>query len=1176
MKLFVVLFCGLSILADLPVHATVTVLNYWHMGEDDPMVQGVNGSATANDSVGTNNLANSAFVINGIFYFYPTYSSAVSVAAASDAGSTLALYYSDDELASGNVIPGLTNNFGIELWVCPVTSSSCFIAYNGNTANNGWGLFQNGMAFSAVFGGGITFGNVPAATNVWTHLALVCNNGTTTLYTNGAVAATTNSLPASPVGNFLLAADSAGRENFSGFMDEVRVFTFSPGQFSTNDLLVNQYSYALGTANLAEGPAAGSDSVALNMVETGAVWTASANATWLHLTIAGGNTSTNLPFSFDANTGTNRTGTLTISGHFFTVTQAGSTYTSAGMATLVSNGLNQPYGAAVDLAGNVYIADTGSNIIKEWHMAGANVTTNVSSGLNNPRALAVDSAGNLYIADTGANAIKEWHVSSGGLSNLVSSGLNAPEGVAVDGAGNVYIADTGNNAIKEWHYATGKLSTNVSSGLNAPQGVAVDGAGNIYIADTGNDAIKEWHAPAGNVTTIVSPGYPSTSLAVDGGGNLYFPNITGRAVEEWHNATGNVTPLASSGLGVPDGVAADPSGNIYLADFSSNVVRELPRAYVDTSPSYEAPLAGEDALPAVVPTSANLTGPFAPASDSAWLTISGITNGAVSFSFTADTSATNRTAHIALLGQLIPITQSTAFNLGAKSIVEGNSAGTESVVLAAGNVTNAWSATANNSWLHLVTGYLSGTGSTNFLFTFDANPGATRTGTLAIGGQTLTITQAGTNYSAAGALTIVPLSTGGVGFSSGVSVDTSGNVYAPDYFRSSCQQWMPGAAQSTGISNTLSGNYIQPASVAVDNTGHLYVLDAPNRALEKWSSNKSTAFILASNTFGLGIGAFGQLAVDAVGNIYFADTTNASVDKWTAANDTFTALVSSGLSQPVGVAVDLAGNLYIADTNYNSIMKWTAASGALGTLVTGLNQPRAVAVDGSGNVFIAETGNGALKKWSAATSGLTTLASGLTGIDGVAVDKNDNLYLSQSTSKSSFSELPRAFVDASVKQLGAQAGTNSLSTILPATESLLLPFVPVNPYQSMSTSNWLFNTNITASGGVVNFSYGANLTGIYRTNYISVLGTLVELVQAPVLAVPPRLTGASLLPNGGGFVFFFTNNPGATFSVLTSTNISLPPAQWTRIGSATNVSLGLYQFTAPATNAHQYYRVSSP
>jgi hypothetical protein len=287
-------------------------------------------------------------------------------------------------------------------------------------------------------------------------------------------------------------------------------------------------------------------------------------------------------------------------------------------------------------------------------------------------------------------------------------------------------------------------------------------------------------------------------------------------------------------------------------------------------------------------------------------------------------------------------------------------------------------------------------------------------------------------------------------------------------------------------------------------------------------------------------------------------------------------LVAGGLSQPVGVAVDLAGNLYIADTNYDSILKWNAANAALGTLVSGLNQPRAVAVDGSGNVFIAETGNGAVKKWSAATGGLTTLASGLTGIDGVAVDKNDNLYMSQSTSKTSFSELPRAFVDATVKQLGAQAGTNSLSTILPASESLLLPFVPVNPYQSMSSSNWLFNTNITTSAGVVSFSYGANATGVYRTNYLSVLGALVELLQAPVLAVPPKLTGASLLPNGGGFLFSFTNNPGATFSVLTSTNISLPPAQWTRIGSATNVSPGLYQFTTPATNAQQYYRVSSP
>ena len=63
--------------------------------------------------------------------------------------------------------------------------------------------------------------------------------------------------------------------------------------------------------------------------------------------------------------------------------------------------------------------------------------------------MAVDAAGNVYIADTGNNAIKEWNASTQQVTTLVSSGLNGPQGVAVDAAGNVYIADSGNNAIKE-------------------------------------------------------------------------------------------------------------------------------------------------------------------------------------------------------------------------------------------------------------------------------------------------------------------------------------------------------------------------------------------------------------------------------------------------------------------------------------------------------------------------------------------------------------------------------------------------------------------------------------------------------------------------------------------------------------------------------------------------------
>src|SRR5712672_136672 len=89
--------------------------------------------------------------------------------------------------------------------------------------------------------------------------------------------------------------------------------------------------------------------------------------------------------------------------------------------------------------------------------------------------------------------------------------------------------------------------------------------------------------------------------------------------------------------------------------------------------------------------------------------------------------------------------------VGTTNLLEGNWAGSASVVLA---TNTAWTGIANDAWLHLSTANQSGTLSTNVLFTFDANPGVTRTGTLTLAGQIITITQAGTNYiSAANSVT---------------------------------------------------------------------------------------------------------------------------------------------------------------------------------------------------------------------------------------------------------------------------------------------------------------------------------------------------------------------------------------------------------------------------------------
>jgi len=77
--------------------------------------------------------------------------------------------------------------------------------------------------------------------------------------------------------------------------------------------------------------------------------------------------------------------------------------------------------------------------------------------------------------------------------------------------------------------------------------------------------------------------------------------------------------------------------------------------------------------------------------------------------------------------------------------------------------------------------------------------------------------------------------------------------------------------------------------------------------------------------------------------------------------------------------------------------------------------------------------------------------------------------------------------------------------------------------------------------------------------------------------IPVILTGAARLPSGA-FQFSFTNTPGATFTVLATTNLLLPLTEWGESGSVPEVSSGRFQFTdLQATNsAQRFYRVRSP
>ena len=145
--------------------------------------------------------------------------------------------------------------------------------------------------------------------------------------------------------------------------------------------------------------------------------------------------------------------------------------------------------------------------------------------VNDPTGLALDGAGNLYIADTGNNVIRVISAATGLITTVAgkrfpeaavetrgaatAAQLNQPQGVTLDWLGNLYIADTANHRIRMVTAATGKITTVAGNGftlmngdggfsgdngpataaeLNFPHAVAFDAAGNMYIPDTGEQS----------------------------------------------------------------------------------------------------------------------------------------------------------------------------------------------------------------------------------------------------------------------------------------------------------------------------------------------------------------------------------------------------------------------------------------------------------------------------------------------------------------------------------------------------------------------------------------------------------------------------------------------------------------------------------------------------------------
>lgn len=226
-----------SWLIPIQARATVATVAWYRLGENDSgAASGLLVNSTTLDFAGSRHLQR---------YGTPIYAELVASNATRAVGSSLAVQFDgSSQYLSNAVVTAARNNVGLEAWVRAdsVTSGLHIIAYNGSTSGDGWGLHRNGSSFGVLFAGVATFGSVPVVTGQWVHLAWVRDNGTSTLYVNGSPVATSSSTPQVPTAGFALGTrpEFPASAFFGGAIDEVRVFTFTAGRFSPDDLLLNR------------------------------------------------------------------------------------------------------------------------------------------------------------------------------------------------------------------------------------------------------------------------------------------------------------------------------------------------------------------------------------------------------------------------------------------------------------------------------------------------------------------------------------------------------------------------------------------------------------------------------------------------------------------------------------------------------------------------------------------------------------------------------------------------------------------------------------------------------------------------------------------------------------------------------------------------------------------------
>ena len=744
--------------------------------------------------------------------------------------------------------------------------------------------------------------------------------------------------------------------------------------------------------------------------------------------------------------------------------------------------LNGPVDSVFDTAGNQYISDSLNNCVRKvvpgtpaimsvlvgYEATSTSTDTcNASSltptplqGVLRPQGLAIDAAGDLFIADSGHNCIRELQANTSGTRSLINvvdtcsnygspakTALSVspnPQGLILDSVGDEIwtsyepsesisqvmfhrevppaepptsvcdIAGTptaGHSTICTFYNGQGTV-------LDDPTGLAVDAAGDYYVADTGSGCVRELSAaqvlstPIGQCAndgsgTTAIPNFEPVGLAAGNQGYLYVSNLAQGTILQYqgHNPQGdNTTPVLLAGipntqstpytgaqdgeaavvvsLNTPSGLSVDPSGNIYVADTGNGIIRQLAFNTQFPAQNLNTPSGGQDLqfeINAAVNLAATFTSEYGVS----------LGNNTCHGPLAASTTNTPTTCHISVLFnpqypglRRAPLTLTDSSSSPAAAYqfgLTGTGVGSNALFIP-GTIHTALSARNNPAAVAVGT-----TGNVYFAES-GASSGSGDIQRIAAGSQAATM--------------LVPA--GKIQSPVALALDAAQNVYVADSATNGIFK-VDANASVTTFATGLNG----PTALVVDVSGNVYVAQNGSGSAEVvkifvggqqlivagGGGNATPNNIPATQAqftklSGLYLDPSGILYISDEGayRVYSVDTTgtiHSFAGNGTQTNtETPPALpTDAGLQGPTSIAGDAAGDIYITDgaanliyvvfggSNQNPGIEALVGTGASGNTGDGgaaniaeLNNPLSVALDGADDLYLVDAGNNSIRK----------------------------------------------------------------------------------------------------------------------------------------------------------------------------------------------------------------------